>query len=122
MSRYILMPAAQEDLAGIRDYYLEEAGYRVGRQMIGEFVEEFRFLARTHTGGGTYPARLGWRPAHPLLADVGLSHPLQARNEAAGNPLDLSRQPRCACTDWASKAVASAATAAEHELKILESM
>jgi antitoxin ParD1/3/4/toxin ParE1/3/4 len=51
MSRYILMPAAQEDLADIRDYYLEEAGHRVARQMLFEFVEAFRFLARTPGAG-----------------------------------------------------------------------
>lgn len=53
MSRYILMPAAQEDLADIRDYYLEEAGSRVARQMLVEFVEAFRFLSRT-PGAGTF--------------------------------------------------------------------
>jgi plasmid stabilization system protein ParE len=31
MSRYVLMPAAQEDLAAIRDYYQQEAGPRVAR-------------------------------------------------------------------------------------------
>ena len=51
MSKYILMPAAKEDLADIRDYYLEEAGYRVARQMVVEFVEVFRFLARTPGAG-----------------------------------------------------------------------
>ena len=51
MSRYILVPTAQEDLADIRDYYLEEAGYRVARQMLVEFVEAFRFLARTPGAG-----------------------------------------------------------------------
>jgi plasmid stabilization system protein ParE len=35
MSSYVLMPVAQDDLVGIRDYYLEEAGYRVARQMNG---------------------------------------------------------------------------------------
>ena len=51
MSRYILMPAAKEDLADIRSYYLEEAGYGVARQMLVEFVESFRFLARTPGAG-----------------------------------------------------------------------
>lgn len=51
MNRYVLMPAAKEDLADIRDYYLEEAGYRVARQMLVEFVETFRFLARTPGAG-----------------------------------------------------------------------
>jgi antitoxin ParD1/3/4/toxin ParE1/3/4 len=51
MSQYVLMPAAQEDLIAIRDYYLEEAGSRVARQMLVEFVETFRFLARTPGAG-----------------------------------------------------------------------
>lgn len=51
MSRYTLTPSAQEDLAGIRDYYLEEAGVRVARQMLVEFVEAFRFLARNPGAG-----------------------------------------------------------------------
>jgi toxin ParE1/3/4 len=51
MSSYILMPAAKTDLVDIRDYYLEQGGYRVARQMIVEFVEEFRFLARTPGAG-----------------------------------------------------------------------
>jgi plasmid stabilization system protein ParE len=33
MSGYILTPTAQEDLTAIRDYYLDEAGYRIARQM-----------------------------------------------------------------------------------------
>ena len=47
MSRFALMPAAKEDLLEIRNYYLEEAGYRVARQIVVEFGEFFRFLART---------------------------------------------------------------------------
>lgn len=51
MNRYVLSPVAQEDLRNIRDYYLEEAGYRVARQMLVEFVEAFRFLARNPGAG-----------------------------------------------------------------------
>jgi antitoxin ParD1/3/4/toxin ParE1/3/4 len=51
MSRYLLMPVAQEDLAGIRDYYLQEGGPRVARQMLIEFTEAFRFLARNPGAG-----------------------------------------------------------------------
>ncbi len=51
MSAYRLTPVAQEDLADIRDYYWEEAGHRVARQMLVEFVEAFRFLARTPGAG-----------------------------------------------------------------------
>jgi plasmid stabilization system protein ParE len=46
MSGYILAPTAQEDLVAIRDYYLEEAGYRIARRMLVEFVEAFRTIAR----------------------------------------------------------------------------
>ena len=69
MSRYILMPIAQQDLADIREYYLEEAGYRVARQMMSEFVEGFRVLGNTPGAGhkrkvgsiivGFYSGRLG---------------------------------------------------------------
>lgn len=46
MTGYILGRLAQEDLIDIRDYYLREAGYRVARQMLVEFVEAFRAIAR----------------------------------------------------------------------------
>lgn len=36
MSGYQLTHVAQADLADIRDYSLEEAGYRVARQMLVE--------------------------------------------------------------------------------------
>ena len=51
MNRYFLSPAAQEDLVDISDYYLEEAGTRVARKMLVEFVEAFRFLVRTPGAG-----------------------------------------------------------------------
>lgn len=51
MSRYVLMPAAKEDLIDIRDFYLKEAGYRVARQMVAEFAEAFCFLAATPGAG-----------------------------------------------------------------------
>lgn len=50
-SSYILTPVAQEDLVAIRDFYLDEAGSRVARQMVVEFVEAFRFLAGTPGAG-----------------------------------------------------------------------
>jgi len=62
MSRYVLMPAAQDDLAAIRDYYLEEAGYGVARQMLVEFVDTFRFLARTPGAGHARPDLAEDRP------------------------------------------------------------
>ena len=46
MARYILAPFAQQDLAHIRDYYLQEAGYRTARRMMTEFVEAFQSLAK----------------------------------------------------------------------------
>ena len=51
MSGYLLTPTAQEDLANFRDYYLEEAGHRIARQMLVELVEAFRFVARTPGAG-----------------------------------------------------------------------
>ena len=51
MSRYILLPAAKQDLAEILDKYFEEAGCRVARRMMVEFVEAFRFLAGTPGAG-----------------------------------------------------------------------
>lgn len=46
MSAYVLTPTAQQDLVRIRDYYVEEVGPRVARQMLVEFVEAFRLLTR----------------------------------------------------------------------------
>ena len=45
-ARYILAPAAQEDLVAIRDYYLEQAGDRIARHLLVEFVAAFRLIAR----------------------------------------------------------------------------
>jgi len=70
MSRYVLMPAAKEDLADIRDYYLEEAGYRVARQMVVEFVESFRFLARNPGAGHV---RQDLAEERPILFSSGSS-------------------------------------------------
>jgi toxin ParE1/3/4 len=62
MSSYVLLPAAKEDLAEIRDFYLEQAGYRVARQMVVEFQESFRFLARTPGAGHGRPDLADHRP------------------------------------------------------------
>ena len=51
MNGYILTPIAQQDFADILEYYLEEAGSRVARQMLVEFVEVFRMLARSPGAG-----------------------------------------------------------------------
>jgi plasmid stabilization system protein ParE len=45
MKGYRLSVPAQEDLSGIFDYYFEEAGYRVAREMMAEFVSAFRTIA-----------------------------------------------------------------------------
>ncbi len=64
MSRYVLTATAQSDLADIREYYLAEAGYRIARQMLVEFVEAFRFLARTPGAGH---ARTDLAEERPIL-------------------------------------------------------
>jgi plasmid stabilization system protein ParE len=46
MKGYRLSVPAQEDLSGILDYYFEEAGYGVARDMTAEFVGTFRTIAR----------------------------------------------------------------------------
>jgi toxin ParE1/3/4 len=51
MSGYVLTPTAQDDLIAIRHYYLEEAGHRIARQILAEFVEAFKFLSRTPAAG-----------------------------------------------------------------------
>jgi plasmid stabilization system protein ParE len=51
MSGYKLAPPAQEDFAAIRDYYQREAGYRIARRMLAEFVEAFRLIAKTSAIG-----------------------------------------------------------------------
>ena len=83
MSRYILAPFAQEDLVNIRDYYLEEAGSRVARQMLAEFVEAFRFLARNPRIGhprndlaGDRPV-LFWRVREYLVVYKAETKPLE---------------------------------------------
>jgi len=45
MSRYVLSPLAQRDLADIRGYYLEQGSPRAARQRLVELVEAFRSLA-----------------------------------------------------------------------------
>lgn len=62
MSRYILAPAAQEDLVAIRDYYLKEAGHRIARQMLAEFVQAFRTIAHSPRIGHRREDLAGDRP------------------------------------------------------------
>jgi toxin ParE1/3/4 len=47
MSRYALTTEAQEDLRGIRQYLIEEAGPRVTCYVLAKFVDSFRGLAST---------------------------------------------------------------------------
>jgi plasmid stabilization system protein ParE len=67
MSGYILMPMAQQDLANVREYYLKEAGYRVARQIVVEFVEEFRFPG-SYSRRWSQTRRFGGRPPNSFLA------------------------------------------------------
>jgi plasmid stabilization system protein ParE len=62
MSSYSLTASAQTDLYIIRDYYLEEAGYRIARQMIVEFVAAFRTIARNPGIGHKRQDLAGNRP------------------------------------------------------------
>ena len=51
MIQYHLTPSAKRDLVEIRDYYLEVAGVRVARRMVGELFEAFRFLVKFPDAG-----------------------------------------------------------------------
>jgi len=46
MTRYLLTKEAQEDLSGIREYLLREAGVRVTRRLLVAIVSAFHSLAR----------------------------------------------------------------------------
>ena len=47
MKRYVLTAQAQEDLKQIRDYVLQEGGFRVARYVVTSMVGGFRAIART---------------------------------------------------------------------------
>ena len=47
MSRYVLTAEAQRDLREIRDYILEEGGFRAARYVVASIVTVFRALVRT---------------------------------------------------------------------------
>jgi plasmid stabilization system protein ParE len=53
MPRYVLTTNAQHDLVSIYDYYLDHASPRITRQLLTEFVQAFRFLARNPGAGHT---------------------------------------------------------------------
>jgi|SRR6266567_2898593 len=46
MSRYVLTVEAQDDLRRIRDYVLDEGGFRAARYVVGSLVNGFRTLAK----------------------------------------------------------------------------
>jgi antitoxin ParD1/3/4/toxin ParE1/3/4 len=48
---YKLSSDAKDDLREIRAYYLENAGARVARYVLGEIADAMRFLARTPGAG-----------------------------------------------------------------------
>jgi len=62
MKGYRLSVPAQEDLSGILDYYFEEAGYEVAREMEAEFVGAFRTIARNQGIGHKRQDLAGNRP------------------------------------------------------------
>jgi plasmid stabilization system protein ParE len=62
MKGYRLSVPAQEDLNGIFDYYFEEAGYGVAREMVTEFVGAFRNIARNQGIGHKRQDLAGNRP------------------------------------------------------------
>ena len=62
MSGYGLTASAQADLRAIRDYYRREAGYKIGRQMIAEFVAAFRMIAKNPGIGHRREDLAGDRP------------------------------------------------------------
>jgi plasmid stabilization system protein ParE len=45
MSRYVLTVEAQRDLSQIRDYVLDEGGFRAARYVVASIVTAFRALA-----------------------------------------------------------------------------
>ena len=59
---YVLTPTAQDDLVDIRAWYQEEAGLKVARQMVVEFVNAFRLLARNPGLGHSREDLAGSRP------------------------------------------------------------
>jgi toxin ParE1/3/4 len=89
MSRYVLAPAAQEDLIAIRDYYLKEAGYRIARHMLVEFTKSFQTIAHTPGIGHKREDLAGDRPVlfWPMR---DLPDHLPVRHQSRGNRHDCS--------------------------------
>jgi toxin ParE1/3/4 len=61
MNRYVLTAEAQQDLKEIRDYVLQEGGFRVARYVVAAIVNGFRSIART-PGQGHLREDLTLRP------------------------------------------------------------
>jgi len=83
MSRYVLSPLAQRDLADIRDYYLKMGSPRVARQMLVELVEAFR-LARNP---GIGHKREDLAENRPVLFWAVRDYPILCRPER--KPIDI---------------------------------
>jgi len=92
MSGYFLAPTAQEDLVAIRDYYLKEAGVRVARQMLVDFVEAFRLISRVPGIGHKREDLAADRPVlfWPMREYLIV---YRAASDPVGNHHDCSRQP-----------------------------
>ena len=70
MSRYDLTFEAQHDLRQIRDYVLEQGGFRAARYVIVSLITAFRALART-PGQGHRREDLTERPELTLATYKG---------------------------------------------------
>lgn len=49
--RYILSPEAKRDIEQIRDYYVEQAGAKIARHVLGEITRALSFLAHSPGAG-----------------------------------------------------------------------
>jgi plasmid stabilization system protein ParE len=50
-TRYVLSPEARRDIEQIRDYFVEEAGAKVARHVLGQITKALHFLAETPRAG-----------------------------------------------------------------------
>ena len=91
MSGYVLTPTAQQDLLQIRDHYWEQAGYRIARQVLTEFVGCIS-VPGSQSRRGAQARRLGGGSSHPVLADARLPDSVQAWNRSAANRHDRTGQ------------------------------
>jgi plasmid stabilization system protein ParE len=84
--RYILSPEAKRDIEQIRDFYLEEAGARVARNVLGQITGALRFLAATPGAGH--------RRGCPVLASAVLSDCLRSGDAADRHRAGAARLAR----------------------------